>query len=74
MIIIKCSKCNKKIFKYLKIGKGKLNHCWTDRIIENMSVLNNKNVECKCGNLIGINEENQIKIIKNSIKIKSLKT
>ena len=74
MIIIKCSKCNKKIFKYLKLGKGKLNHCWKDRIIENMSVLYNKNVSCKCGALIGIDEESQIKIIKNSIKIKGLKT
>jgi hypothetical protein len=74
MIIIKCSKCNKKIFKYIKLGRGQLLHFWKDRIIENMSVNDKKNVRCKCGNFIGINKGDQIKIKKNSIIIKGLKT
>ena len=74
MIIIKCSKCNKKIFKYIKLGKGRLLLCWKDRIVENTSVKDKKIVSCTCGNLIGIDEEKHIKLKKNSIIIKGLKT
>jgi len=74
MIIIKCSKCNKKIFKYIKIGKGKLLHCWKDRIVENNSIQNDNKIFCKCGNFIGIDENNYFKLKKNSTIIKGLKT
>lgn len=74
MIIIKCSKCNKKLFKYLKMGKGQLLRCWKDRIIEDMSVNDEKNVKCICGDLIGKDEVNYIKFNKKSIIIKGLKT
>ncbi len=73
-MIIKCSKCNKKIFKYIKIGKGRLLHCWKDRIVENSSKVDKKNIRCSCGNLIGIDEGNYIKLKKNSIIIIGLKT
>jgi hypothetical protein len=73
MITIKCLKCNKKLFKYIKIGKGKLLHCWKDRIVENYSLYQNKKIFCDCGNLIGEDQENYIKLKKNSIVIKGLK-
>ena len=73
MIIIKCSKCNKKIFKYLKLGRGHLLRCWKDRILEDMSIINENNVMCSCGNIIGRDEKDYLKLNKNSIIIKGLK-
>jgi hypothetical protein len=74
MIIIKCSKCNKKSFKYIKIGKGQLINCWKDRIVENNTISKGNKIFCKCGNLIGIDEKDHCKLKKNSIIIKGLKT
>jgi len=74
MMIIKCAKCKQKIFKYVKIGKGKLWHCWKDRIIEDLSIHKENNILCKCGNLIGIDEKKWIKLKKHSILISGTKT
>jgi hypothetical protein len=62
MIIVKCAKCKKKIFRYLKIGKGKLWHCWKERIIEDNSTRDGDEIKCQCGNLVGIDEGKWIKI------------
>ena len=67
MLIIKCAKCKRKVFKYVKIGKGKVWHCWKDRIIEDLSIHEGKNIKCNCGNLIGIDEEKSIKLKQHSI-------
>ncbi len=69
MMTIKCAKCKRKVFKYIKIGKGKLWHCWKDRIIEDLSIHNENNILCKCGNLIGIDEKKWIKLKQHSILI-----
>jgi hypothetical protein len=74
MIIIKCSRCNKKIFKYIKIGKGRLLRCYKDRIFEDFSVNDKTDVKCECGNLIGIDVLDYIKLKKNSVILKGLKT
>jgi hypothetical protein len=74
MLIIKCAKCNRKIFKYVKIGKGKLWHCWKNRIIEDLSVYDGKNVKCKCGNLIGVDEGKWVKLKQHSIISSGTKT
>lgn len=66
MLTIKCAKCKAKIFKYLKIGKGRLLHCWRQRIIEDYSVRAGNEVRCQCGNLIGIDEGKWIKLKRNS--------
>ena len=62
MITIKCAKCKSKVFKYQKIGKGRLWHCWKGRIIEDYSVRDGNEVKCQCGNLIGIVEGKWIKM------------
>jgi hypothetical protein len=67
MINIKCARCKQKIFRYIKIGKGKLWHCWKNRIIEDFSIHEGKNIKCKCGNFIGIDEEKWIKLKQYSI-------
>jgi hypothetical protein len=62
MITIKCAKCKMKIFKYKKIGKGRLWHCWKERIIEDYSFRNGSEIKCQCGNVIGIDEGKWIKM------------
>ena len=66
MITVKCAKCKRKIFKYQKIGKGRLWHCWKERIIEDYSIREGNQIKCKCGNLIGIDQGKWIKIRQNS--------
>ena len=45
MIVVKCAQCKRKIFKYQKIGKGRLWHYWKDRIIEDYSVRDGNEVK-----------------------------
>jgi hypothetical protein len=66
MVIIKCARCKGKIFKYLKIGKGRLLHCWKERIIEDYSVRDGNEIKCQCGNLIGIDVGKWIKMKQRS--------
>jgi hypothetical protein len=66
MLIIKCAKCKQKNFKYVKIGKGRLWHCWKKRIVEDFSIHEGKKIKCKCGNLLGIDEDKWIKLKQNS--------
>lgn len=62
MLTIKCAGCKRKLFKYEKIGAGKLLHLWQERIIEDHSVHEEREVKCKCGNLVGIDEGRFIKM------------
>ncbi len=66
MVIVKCAKCKRKIFRYLKIGKGKLWHCWKDRIIEDKSIRDADQIKCQCGNLVGVDEGKRIKMKQHS--------
>lgn len=74
MMTIKCAKCKQKVFRYVKIGKGKLWHCWKDRIIEDLTRHKENNIFCKCGNLIGIDEKKWIKLKQHSVLISGTKT
>ncbi|RQV97979.1 hypothetical protein EH221_03205 [bacterium] len=62
MIHIKCSKCRREIFIYKKIGKGRIWHCWKDRIKEDNSVRDGHIIKCSCGNTIGVDEGKWIKM------------
>ena len=66
MITIKCIKRRSKIFKYLKVGKGRILHCWKDRIIKDYSIRDGDKVKCCCGNLIGVDEGKWIKMKQSS--------
>jgi len=66
MIVIKCAKCKGKIFKYVKIGKGRILHCWKGRIVEDYSARDGNEVKCQCGNLVGIDEGKWIKMKRRS--------
>ncbi|MBU7012778.1 MAG: hypothetical protein HXS46_19010 [Theionarchaea archaeon] len=62
MIRIRCACCNRKIFRYVKIGKGRLWHCWKERIAADYSVHQGDQVKCPCGNTIGVDEGKWIKL------------
>jgi len=66
MIVIKCAKCRSKIFKYLKVGKG--------RIVEDYSVRDGNEIKCHCGNLIGIDEGKWIKMKQRSFTYSGTRT
>ncbi len=69
MLTIRCSHCHKKLLKYEKFGKGRLIHCWTDRIKENNTIKNEKIVLCPCGQIIGKDEEKSLKLHQSQIII-----
>ncbi len=56
MITIHCDACSRKLFRYQKIGKGKLLHCWLARISSDHSVREGDQVYCTCGQHIGVVE------------------
>ncbi|KAA0009422.1 MAG: hypothetical protein FE037_05770 [Thermoplasmata archaeon] len=59
---VRCKNCGEIVFKYLKIGKGRLWHCWKGRIIEDHSTREGNIVKCTCGNVIGKDEGKWIKL------------
>jgi len=68
-LTIRCNQCGKAIFIYVKIGKGKVWHCWKKRILENYSNQNGKKIQCECGNLIGIDHGIFIKLKQHNITV-----
>ena len=66
MLTIKCSRCKRKVFRYLKIGKGQVLRCYKSRIVRDFSMHEASKVRCRCGNLIGIDEGTRIKMRRNA--------
>ena len=63
MLTIKCAKCKAKLFKYRKIGKGKVIKCHKDRITRSYEVkVWGDEYRCSCGNVIGMSEDSAIKM------------
>ncbi len=56
MLTIRCSKCKRKLFKYKKIGKGRVLRCWKDRIVEDYTVHEENLIKCPCGSTIGLDK------------------
>jgi len=54
MLTLKCSKCKTKLFKYKKIGPGRVLRCHKDRITRLYSCsIQNSSLKCFCGQEIG---------------------
>jgi hypothetical protein len=66
MIAVKCARCGRKVFRYVKIGKGKLLRCYKDRIERDYSVRKGDKVLCSCGCLMGIDEGRWIRMVQES--------
>ncbi|NYT11404.1 MAG: hypothetical protein GKC03_02495 [Methanomassiliicoccales archaeon] len=66
MITIRCAKCKRRIFRYAKMKKVKVLHCWKDRIERDDSIRDGEKVLCHCGNQIGVDEGKWIKMKQGS--------
>ncbi len=63
MLTIKCGKCKTKLFKYRKIGKGKVLKCHKNRIKKSYKIEKvGEEYGCPCGNVIGVDEDGAIKM------------
>jgi hypothetical protein len=62
MLTIKCAKCKQKLFKYHKIGMGRVLRCWKNKIKNDNTIRKDGAVFCTCGNRIGIEMGNYIKM------------
>ena len=63
MLTIKCSKCKTKLFKYQKIGKGKVLKCHKSRITKMYRLEAGDGLyRCPCGTVIGAEEGSGIKM------------
>jgi hypothetical protein len=64
VLILKCAACKKKLWKYDKIGPGKVLRCHKDRIIKMYaSTMKNNKIKCLCGKDIGIDKGTHIKMV-----------
>lgn len=64
MLVIRCAACKNKLWKYEKIGKGAVLHCYKDRIkrFYGKKIIENDKVMCSCGKAIGIDKGTYIKM------------
>jgi len=74
MLIIKCSGCRKKIWRYDKIGQGEVLRCHKNRIkkIYNQQ-MNGHKVTCSCGREIGIDKGSFYKMIASGFTYRGTK-
>lgn len=60
---IRCKKCNQKVFRYLKEGKGSLLRAYKSKIqVVYFEVLDNQMV-CKCGHRLAIDQGTYFKML-----------
>jgi hypothetical protein len=64
VLVIRCSACKRKLWKYDKIGQGEVLRCHKDRIARMYEVKEAQDkVTCPCGKPIGIDKGSHIKMI-----------
>jgi len=69
-LTISCKKCGAELYRYQKIGSGKVIVCWKGRIIKDTTITKDHNVYCRCGAQIGIDQKVRIKIRQNDVIIR----
>ncbi|WP_062264509.1 hypothetical protein [Endozoicomonas arenosclerae] len=73
MLVFKCARCKKKLWKYLKIGKGSVVRIHKSRISKHYMDLNlegldmDEKIFCTCGQPLGNNKGSFISVAKNSL-------
>lgn len=74
MLVIKCSACKKKLWKYDKIGQGEVLRCHKDRI---KKMFQSETIEhkiyCSCGKEVGIDKGSFYKMIAKSFTYRGTK-
>ena len=66
MLTVKCVKCKRPVFKYIKVGKGRVLRCYKARIVKDYTRRDGNQALCQCGNLIGTDEGRWIKMKQNA--------
>ena len=79
MITVHCADCGAKLFRYQKIGKGRLLHCWKTRISSDHTVRREEEdgvgtvvgVYCpRCGRHVGVVEPQWINMHGGTFTVK----
>ncbi len=68
MLTVKCAYCKTKLYKYLKVGHGKVLRCHKSKIkkVFNEPVIENGEVKCpKCGGVFARDEEKYFDMIRD---------
>jgi hypothetical protein len=67
MLVLKCSACKRKLWKYEKFGKGEVLRCHKGRITRMYGSLKEiDKIKCLCGKDIGVDKGSYIKMIGKS--------
>lgn len=74
MLIIKCSACKQKLWRYDKIGQGEVLRCHKDRITKMFqSKVEGHKIFCSCGKEIGIDKGSFYKMIAKAFTYRGTK-
>lgn len=74
MLILKCSACKKKLWRYDKIGQGEVLRCHKDRIKKMFqSTMIDHKIYCSCGKEVGIDKGSFYKMIAKSFTYRGSK-
>jgi hypothetical protein len=75
MLIIRCSACGRKLWRYDKIGPGEVLRCHKDRIKKmfNARPGDDGRIYCKCGKDIGIDKGSFYKMIAKAFTYRGTK-
>ena len=67
MLLIRCARCRRKLWKYEKFGKGELLRCHKTRIIRTYQMATDgTKIICSCGKEIGNDKGNYIGMIRGA--------
>ncbi|XPV75919.1 MAG: hypothetical protein ACNI27_14970 [Desulfovibrio sp.] len=71
MLVIKCARCRKKLWKYFKIGSGEVLRCHKERIKKEFIPIEKMQKEhkliCPCGNIIALDKGKHFSMVKKSV-------
>ncbi|MFW6414898.1 MAG: hypothetical protein ACOCZ2_01160 [Thermodesulfobacteriota bacterium] len=67
MLTIHCSECKRKLYKYRKVGSGKVLRCHKSRITRTYNAdFAAEGIWCRCGQRIGIDKGSFYKMVPNA--------
>ena len=67
---VECAKCGALLFVYLKVGEGRLWHCWKNRVLRDYTVKRGDEVRCpRCGSLVGIDKGPFINLKQRAVRV-----
>ena len=74
VLVIKCSACKRKLWKYEKFGQGEVLRCHKERIAKLYGIQQSGNkIYCLCGKVIGIDKGSFIKMVANAFTYRGIK-